>query len=297
MGKNILKRILLAIILLLGFFTFHIGLILAMQGEYFYKITSREKFNELTDKIIIEMIEKRDDFKEICKSLNISCNSFEEIVEKTCEKSNEIRKEYENLIKNITRNDNLTDEDAIRLICSHNKDACNQISIARDYVNQIENLCSELKKSKEDVEREKEKIYEKNLIDNISLKKVNESLKDSFYYGIILISTGVLLIYLATRSFQKLFKNVFKITLITGIICLLIWFFGTELLIKFLSEKIESMALKNFISEIFEFEKNSGILLSLVGIFGFLSVYVISFYLSPNHKKNKTIKITKNEIK
>jgi len=96
-----------------------------------------------------------------------------------------------------------------------------------------------------------------------------------------------LLIYIATRSFQKLFKNVFKITLITGIICLLIWFFGSEILIKFLSEKIEGMALKNFISEIFEFEKKSGILLSLVGIFGFLSVYVISFYLSPNAKKNE----------
>lgn len=296
MVKEILKRILLVIILAVGSFTFHIGLILIAQGEYFYKITSKEKFDELADRMIIEMMNKREEFKEICKSLDIFCNSFDEIVNQTCKKSEEIKEQYENLIKEIVKNSNLNEEDAIRIICSRDKDACNQIYLAKQYLKQLETLCHELKKSKEDIEIEKEKIYEKELVNNISLRKFNESLKNSFAIGILMISIGVILIYLSKRSFQKLLDNVFKIMFFTGLVCLLIWFVGSEIATRFLIERIESNTLKNFLLEIFEFEKNSGILISFLGALGLLLVYSYSIFRSQACEKSKTSKIKKNKI-
>lgn len=268
---KILFKIIKGIIIFFATFMLSMSILLIFQGDYFYRATTKERFDELVDKIVFEFIERQQDFREFCSALNISCSSLDDVEVETCKKSKEIKEEYDKTIKEISGKTNLSESEILNIICSRNLELCKQLNLSKDYVKELERLCENLKDIKSNVAKEKERIYNQNIFSNVSLKNINKSLENSFGKGILLFLISIVLIYVVFRSYSKLLNHIFIVFIMLGISCIPIWYFGNEIVKKFLGES-EIKAIESFLIDIFEFEKSSGILFLLIGLSGFLSI-------------------------
>ncbi|MEM7827039.1 MAG: hypothetical protein QXQ40_02335 [Candidatus Aenigmatarchaeota archaeon] len=275
---NIIRKLLT----ILALFFMPLGLMLAIQGNYFYNITSKEAFDKLADNIISESIQK--EHQSICFSLNISCASIKDIVNGICEKSNRARRDFENALVDTAKYLNSSINETFDIACNQSAELCNQLSLAKEQVESMENLCAETKKYKQEIEKQRDELYYKPVFRDISLNSINAMLSSAFLKGIAIFIASIVIIYISSRSLFTLLKSVFAVSMMTGLTCLSAWYFG-PMLIKDKITMEMPVVLKDFIQGIFEFEYSIGVAMLLVGILGFIAVFILMKLKRVNKKR------------
>ena len=268
------------IIMGIAMFFMPIGLILAMQGNYFYTITSRDTVNALIDNVIEEQFQSQmGQYQELCRAyLNKGCSNISEVKTLVCKKNNELKEQYINKSNELCSYFNATChtiEDVVDIVCSRfgtDSDACLQSETAKQRFDQIDNMCTQLGSLDSKIEAQKNELYNKEVFNGISLSKMNSVFAIALPIGVIIFVVSVVLVYIASRSFVTLSNSVFVTILSTGILFLILWYFGNTMLGNIIPAEIaEHMpnALNSFIREIFQFEYLNGLVLSVIGAVGF----------------------------
>ena len=288
--KQKVLKIIRHIIFIMVCIIFSLGFSLLIQGPYFYNLTSKQSFDNLFDQVLNESIQK-EEFYEICNSANISCSSFYEIISGICNRSDEIKTYYNELIANISKYFNVSESDALAFVCSNNQELCQNITKVKEVSIEYENLCKEMKKYSNELEQKKEEIYNKNFFMSYSLSDINSKLKNSFFEGLGILVFGLVLMYFLSRSFYKAAKSSASIILIIGLSWIILGYLGESFLIKGnILPKEMPKSFIYFIKEIFSFEILSGIYVTI-----FSTSFLIFVILSKGFfVKNKSEKIGKS---
>lgn len=288
--KKEILSIIKYILFIFACIVFSFGFSILIQGPYFYNLTSKQNFDNLFDKVLIESFQNESN--EICNLANISCSSFFEIVNGICNRSEEIKTYYNELISNISKYFNISEGNALTFVCAHNHELCQNITKIKEFSIQYETLCEEGKKHYEEIENKKEEIYNEKVFMNYSLSDINSNLKDSFYKGLGLLFFGLLLMYLSSKSFYKIAKSSTSIMLIIGLSWIVLGYFGENIITKgnILPKEIPK-SFVYFISEIFKFEFISGFYVASFSsiLLVFLIISKRFFWKNRNEKSKKDI--------
>jgi len=335
------------IIMGIAMFFMPIGLILAMQGNYFYTITSQDTINNLIDQVseeyytveykwlcldylntsyhsliyvnnlICQKLGQNDElclwtkskideikeqietyqppktYKELCLCLKKCCSTFNDItnflisdntinkiIENDPEWRNLTKKQKEIVFQELKEEFSKTKSPEMQISLIYSNVTCSSLvetlnessNIACQEFGLNSEICLQTTTLSQQIEAQKNELYNKEVFNGISLSKMNSMFAIALPIGVIIFVVSVILVYIASRSFVTLSNSVFVTILSTGILFLILWYFGNMMLGNMIpSEIAEHMpnALNSFIREIFQFEYLNGLVLSIIGAVGF----------------------------
>ena len=264
-----------------------VGLFLAIQGGYFYDLTSREKTDALVESYVNSaFLSQSSQFVEICQAWQIQCLSIDSTISSICAKSREIRQEADAMANDVCAQfDTTCDriEKARDVACTSvdGEYACRQLEVNVGVVENAEQICNDTMSYREEIEKAKETAYNQE-VNGISLSKLHDNLKNSLFLGagIILLSVGI--VYAASRNWFTVLNTVIYTILSTGLIIMLVGVFGYQIvnnLVPSLSNQEFPEAAKVMIKGIFDFEFNTGVVLSVIGAGALLALVALQkFY-------------------
>lgn len=260
-----------------------VGLLLAVQGNYFYSITSKSSFDNLVDSVVEDMYQTQaEQYQELCQQyLNTTCPSMNETVNLICQKSIELKDQADQQSKEFCNSLNITCStitEAKDKACQQfgsDSELCTQLSSAEQQIRQADEICLQLKSAQQQIENQKQELYYKPLVEDISLSKINTMFYSSVQTGIIIFILTCIIIFLVSRSFTTLFKSIAVTVLTTGLVCIAIWYFGRMAIEKMMPAGLTlPAAAQEFIQGIFQFEYSSGLMLTIAGLVLFVVVLV-----------------------
>jgi len=275
--KKIVKRITIGILL----FILPFSLILAVDGGYYYNITSRETIDKLIDDVVNEGFKNQiGPYQSVCNQyIGRNCTSLEETVKAACGLSNKFRENVTQQLVSLCKRLNMTCEnliDAQSKLCNVSSDLCNQVTNAINQVEQAEYVCIQLNETKNNIEKQKNAIYNKPIFHGLSLSGINKKLKNASLIGWIVSVIIVILVFVISRSLFTTAKSVFYTVATIGVV-LLIPKFGEGYVDSLLPSSLPVQTINNFINSILVHEFNLGKILLVVGMVGLVATYAINF--------------------
>ena len=275
--KKIVKRITIGILL----FILPFSLIFAVDGGYYYNITSRETIDKLVDDVVNEEFKNQiGPYQSVCNQyIGRNCTSLKETVKAACDLSNKFRENVTQQAVSLCNQLNMTCEnliDAQEKLCNLNSDLCNQVTSAINQAEQAEYACIQLNETKNNIEKQKNVVYNKPIFHGLSLSDINKKLKNATLIGWIASVIIVIIVFVISRSLFMTVKSLFYVITTIGVV-LLLPKFGEGYINSLLPSGLPIETVNNFINSFFTHEFNLGKILLIIGVVGLVATYAINF--------------------
>lgn len=275
-----------------------LGLFLAIQGGYFYQLTSPESADILVDSFVNNLfLSKSTEFGQACDALNLSCLSLDSTISSICMKSEEIRQSADSEALQLCAEGGFSCkslENARDIFCEtygESEQICKDFNTNVNSVQSIEKICSDIKGFKNQIEEEKKNAYEtefKTGVGGISLSKLHAGLANSIWIGLAIILITIAIVYIGSGNWFTVLNTIIYTVLSTGVVILMMGVFGYQVvnsLVPSLSNTDFPEVARNMIQGIFDFEFDTGLKLTIAGASAFIIMFIIKkFYLKDKVK-------------
>lgn len=275
------------IIIFLAMLLMPVGLFLAIQGGFFYQLTSRESTDELVESYVNSVFfSQSSQFTEICEAWEISCLSIDSTISAICAKSREIRQQADSTANDICMEFDATCstiEKARDIACTSidGEYACQRLEMEVQMVQNAEQICNDTSGYRAEIENAKKMAYEQS-VNGVSLASLHKNLESSLITGIAIIFISIILVYATSRNWFTVVNSVIYTVLSTGIIILLVGLFGYQIvnnLVPSLANQEFPQPAKEIIKGIFDYELNTGIMLTAIGAVSLITLILLQkFY-------------------
>jgi hypothetical protein len=264
-----------------------LGLFMMIQGGYFYNITSRENTDILVESYLNSMFASQSgEFGELCTAWNISCVSVDSTISAICAKTQELRQQADASVAGLCEEFGTSCrslENARDVICENmgnDNDVCGQLNTNVESVQSAEKICNDVKGFRTQIDDMKKTAYEQEF-SGVSLAKMHSGLSNSVIIGIIIFLICTAAIYIASGNLFTVVNSLIYTVLSTGVIIMLMGMFGYQVvnsMVPSLSTAEFPEVAKNMIKGIFDFEFNTGLILTIIGSACLLTLFLLQKY-------------------
>ena len=269
----------------LGTIVFSLGLIAVSEGEFIAEMTSKQTIDKMVDEIINEQYaENAQEISRMCREyLNTTCDTLDESINAVCNYASRLEKEtleqIEAACKAINEECGSIDEGEAKICAAYGEesDACRIVRQSKEYLLGAKNTCAQLTEARNQLSKEKERIYSAEIIPGVSIKRLHV-LSDSFFSaGLLSLAAGCLLIYLSKRNIASSLKVVFYVTLVTGVFYFFTGEYGGKAVLSSLFPRAEELpnALQGYVNEMLAHQTSTGINLIALGAVGLVFAYAL----------------------
>lgn len=298
---DLLNAVISKILIFIAMFIMPMGILLSIQGGYFYNLTTKESIGKMIDSTVAEIFQNQaKDLKPYCQTYNISCDSLNETANSVCQKTQDMRVSSDNAAASLCSNMGLScseTETAKNAICQKFGESdirCVQMSEVAMQLSEAENSCTQMREMQNQIEISKENAYSQKIAP-FSISEINSLFANALFTGIVIFIISLLMLYFVSGSIYTVLKSIAFTLISTGAVTAFFGYFGYQFVIgqvlsQIPSEVVTSMpkSLDFIIKGIFDYEFFSGIAMIIVGI-----VLAISYlYLKKNYpeKEKKHVK-------